>query len=57
MENLSFADYEVYQSMVSSSTDEELMINYNELLSPMIKKIQELSKKGGTTENQISGSE
>lgn len=50
-------DYEVYQNMISSSNAEELMINYNELLSPMIKAIQELSAKVVQLENQISGSE
>ena len=53
----SLPDYEVYQSMVSSSADEELTVKYTELISPMIKAIQELSAKVVQLENQISGSE
>ena len=43
--------------MVSSSADEELTVKYTELISPMIKAIQELSAKVVQLENQISGSE
>ena len=53
----SLPDYEVYQSMVSSSADKELTVKYTELISPMIKAIQELSAKVVQLENQISGSE
>ena len=49
-------DWKVYESEISASMRQELGLAYTELLSPMIKAIQELTTKIETLEAKISGS-
>ena len=49
-------DWEVYERELEASNRQELGIAYNELISPMIKAIQELTTKVETLEAKISGS-
>ena len=49
-------DWEVYEREMAASDRQELGIAYNELISPMIKSIQQLSAKIDELEAKISGS-